>query len=345
MDCPECGATTGASTRTTTGASTRTAAGATTRIGIRPGTGIHARTGARASPTAFSGAPGIPGPSADVSHTRRRVRVLATTAVLALVCVGATVAAVAGSGGGNGGNDVEDTGIVAVPTGFGPPQLPGLAGGETDSGTESGTGTDSGTESGTGTESEAGGDVPSPDDGVTSMATGSGPDAGYTAWAGPGCASGEYREHGRFENGDAAWYTVTSGGHRGDSCDGRFSAVPMSGSPDQDRGSTAVWSWQLGKGYARCALAVYVPDSGQDRDTAGHPTVYRVLTDPSDITSAYAAFGVRQTAHRGGLVSVGSYRVEGESFSVQLLDRGRDWGSPDRYGAHHAAAQMKVDCA
>ncbi|MFE4831447.1 adhesin [Streptomyces sp. NPDC056672] len=267
---------------------------------------------------------------------------LATTAVLALVCVGATVAAVAGSGGGNGGNggnDVEDTGIVAVPTGFGPPQLPGLAGTETDDGV----GADSGTE--TGTESEAGGDVPSPDDGVTSMATGSGPDAGYTAWAGPGCASGEYREHGRFENGDAAWYTVTSGGHRGDTCDGRFSAVPMSGSPDQDRGSTAVWSWKLGKGYAKCALAVYVPDSGRDRDTAGHPTVYRVLTDPSDITSAYAAFGVRQTAHRGGLVSVGSYRVEGESFSVQLLDRGRDWGSPDRYGAHHAAAQMKVDCA
>ncbi|MEV0034903.1 adhesin [Streptomyces sp. NPDC050804] len=342
MGCPVCGAI------------TRTAAGATTRIGIRPGTGSHARTGARASPTAFSGIPGIPGPSAEVSHTRRRVRVLATMAVLALVCVGATVAAVAGSGGGNGGNggnDAEDTGIVAVPTGFGPPQLPGLAGGETDSGTGTESGTGAGTESGTGagtesgTESEAGGDVPSPDDGVTSMATGSGPDAGYTAWAGPGCASGEYREHGRFENGDAAWYTVTSGGHRGDTCDGRFSAVPMSGSPDQDRGSTAVWSWKLGKGYAKCALAVYVPDSGRDRDTSGHPTVYRVLTDPSDITSAYAAFGVRQTAHRGGLVSVGSYRVEGESFSVQLLDRGRDWGSPDRYGAHHAAAQMKVDCA
>ncbi|MFF3754614.1 adhesin [Streptomyces sp. NPDC002018] len=225
---------------------------------------------------------------------------LVTVVLLALGCVGATVAVVAGSGG----SAVEETGTVALPTGFGPPQLPGLGG------------------------------APDPE---------SGP--GYSAWAGPGCATGEYREHGRFENGDAAWYTVTSGGHRGDACDGRFSAVPMSGSPDQDRGSTAIWSWELGNGYAECALAVFVPDSGRDRDSAGHPTVYRVLSDPADARSAYASFGVRQTAHRGGLVSVGSYRVEGESFSVQLLDRGRDWGGAERYGAHHAAAQMKVDCA
>ncbi|MFD7894166.1 adhesin [Streptomyces sp. NPDC059743] len=260
------------------------------------------------------------------------MRVVATAAVLALGCVGATVVAVAGSGGGSGGSAVEDTEVAGVPTGFGPPQLPGLGG----------TGEPSGSEG------EAEGDGPSPDDDGTAPSdttAGSDPDGGYTAWAGPGCATGEYREHGRFENGDAAWYTVTSGGHQGDTCDGRFSAVPMSGSPDHDRGSTAVWSWKLGKGYAKCALAVYVPDSGRDRDTAGHPTVYRVLTDPADTTSVYAAFGVRQTAHRGSLVSVGSYRVEGESFSVQLLDRGRDWGGVERYGAHHAAAQMKVDCA
>ncbi|MFE4373390.1 adhesin [Streptomyces sp. NPDC056835] len=246
---------------------------------------------------------------------------------LALGSLGATLALVACSGGGGGGGSGADGAAArGVPTRIGPPELPGLGGGG--SSTPSSPSQDAGETFSPEPEPE-----PEPD-----------PDPGYSAWAGPGCASGEYSEHGRFENGDAAWYTVTNGGYEGGSCDGRFSAVPMSGSPAQDRGSTATWSWKLGKAYAKCALAVYVPDSGRPTDTAGHPTVYRVLRDPTDTTSAYAAFGVRQTAHRGSLVRVGSYRVEGESFSVQLLDRGRDWGSQDRYGAHHAAAQMKLNC-
>ncbi|WP_254407255.1 adhesin [Streptomyces sp. GMY02] len=246
--------------------------------------------------------------------------------VLTLCCVGATVAAVAGSGGGD---PVEDTGPRAAPTGFGPPQLPGLAG-AADPG-------ESADPAGTPPDSDA-------DSGADSA-------GGFTAWAGPGCTTGAYEEHGRFENGDAAWYTVPSGGHRDAACDGSFTAVPMSGSPDHDRGSTAIWSWKLGKEYARCALAVYVPDSGHAPDSAGHPTVYRVLTAASRTTSPAAShtpeptFGIRQTTHRGTLVDVGSYRVDGDSFSVQLLDRGQDWGTPDRYSAHHAAAQMKLACA
>ncbi|MEV6425847.1 adhesin [Streptomyces sp. NPDC051662] len=247
---------------------------------------------------------------------------------LALGTLGATLALVAGSDGGSG-SGADGAGARGVPTRIGPPELPGLDGGgsstpPTTPPTAPPTPTASATQD--------------PDEPPS-------PDPGYAAWAGPGCASGEYSEHGRFENGDAAWYTVTTGGYAGGSCDGRFSAVPMSGSPAQDRGSTATWSWKLGKAYEKCALAVYVPDSGRPTDTAGHPTVYRVLRDPTDTTSAYAAFGVRQTVHRGSLVSVGSYRVEGESFSVQLVDRGRDWGGRDRYGAHHAAAQMKLNCA
>ncbi|WP_328888533.1 adhesin [Streptomyces sp. NBC_00316] len=166
----------------------------------------------------------------------------------------------------------------------------------------------------------------------------------YAAWAGPGCSTGEYREHGRFENGDNGWYTVASGGYRGSTCDGRFSAVPMSGSPTEDRGNTATWSWHLGSGYHECALTVFVPDSGRDRDVAGDPTVYRVLSDPDDADSAYTGFAVRQTVHRGSPVEVSSYPVKGNTFAVQLIDRGRDWGDEARVGAHHAAAQLKVDC-
>ncbi|WP_442819759.1 adhesin [Streptomyces sp. NBC_00841] len=166
----------------------------------------------------------------------------------------------------------------------------------------------------------------------------------YTAWAGPGCTTGAYREHGRYEDDDDGWYTVGSGGYRGSSCDGRFSAVPMSGSPTEDRGNTATWSWHLGSGYQECALTVFVPSSGRDRDVAGNPTVYRVLSDPDDADSAYTGFAVRQTVHRGSPVDVSSYPVKGNTFAVQLVDRGRDWGDEELVGAHHAAAQMKVAC-
>ncbi|MFD3411302.1 adhesin [Streptomyces cyaneofuscatus] len=183
-----------------------------------------------------------------------------------------------------------------------------------------------------------------PEDPDAPGATGS-PEEGrrFTQWAGPGCTAGEYREYGRFERGEAGWYAVASGGFTGGGCDGRFSAVPMSGSPTEDRGSTATWSWHLGEGFRSCALTVFVPE-GRARDVAGDPTVYRVLSDPADAHSAYTGFAVRQTQHRGSAVEVGDYPVKGDAFAVLLIDRGRDWGASDRVGAHHAAAQMRVVC-
>ncbi|MEU6703398.1 adhesin [Streptomyces wuyuanensis] len=167
----------------------------------------------------------------------------------------------------------------------------------------------------------------------------------FEAWAGPGCTTGEYREVGRFENGDAAWYTVRKGGRSNPDCDGSFTAVPMSGSATKDTRATAIWSWELDDDYKTCALEVFVPRTNRASESAGDPTFYRVLADPDDVRSGYTGFGVRQTAHRGDLVSVKSYPVKGERvFAVQLLDRGRDWGSAERIGAHHAAAQMKLTC-
>ncbi|MFE7775767.1 adhesin [Streptomyces sp. NPDC057445] len=168
---------------------------------------------------------------------------------------------------------------------------------------------------------------------------------GFEQWAGPGCSTGRYREDGRFENGRAAWYTVPSGGRRDSSCDGSFSAVPMSGSAERDASSSATWSWDLDRSYKKCSLAVIVPSSTRASDVAGNPTLYRVLADPNDPGSGYTGFGVRQTVHRGELVPVGSYTVKGgTTFAVQLVDRGRDWGTAALVGAHHAAAQMKLTC-
>ncbi|MGW7367446.1 adhesin [Streptomyces sp. NPDC054841] len=189
--------------------------------------------------------------------------------------------------------------------------------------------------------------LPDDDESATSPPAGSPTSTapGFEQWAGPGCRTGHYREVGRFENGVAAWYTVRSGGQRDSSCDGSFTAVPMSGSATKDHGGTAIWSWDLDRSYRQCSLAVFVPRTNHATDVAGDPTLYRVLADPADVTSGYTGFGVRQTDHRGSLVQVGSYPVKGDKvFAVQLLDRGRDWGSAERLGAHHAAAQMRLNC-
>ncbi|MFE6700303.1 adhesin [Streptomyces sp. NPDC057718] len=268
---------------------------------------------------------------------RRRRALLAAGAVVAAGGL-VTVASLLVSGGGSVGGGSSRT-DAAGRAGAVPDRIGGAAPTRIAPGPDAGTDPDTGTDPGTGTGTEAPGtpDVPAPSE--------SPPDGNrFTQWAGPGCAEGTYRERGRFEGGDAGWYTVENGGFDGGGCDGRFSAIPMSGSPAEDRGSTAVWSWHLGRGFSECALTVFVPDSGRPRDAAGEPTVYRVLSDPDDADSAYTGFAVLQTEHRGSAVPVRSYPVKGDVFAVQLIDRGRDWGDARRVGAHHAAAQMRASC-
>lgn len=167
----------------------------------------------------------------------------------------------------------------------------------------------------------------------------------YSAWAGPGCTGGGlYRETGRFSDGFDGWYTVNIGGHKGDGCDGRFSAVPMSGSDTKDSGGRATWSWYVGSGYTTCSVAVVIPEANRDQDVAGDPTTYRVLADPDDEDSAIKSFEIDQTSLRGRGLIVEKIPVTNQQLAVQLVDRGKDWGSDERDGAHHAAAQMRAIC-
>ncbi len=266
---------------------------------------------------------------------RRRRALLAAGVVVAAGGL-ATVASLLVSGGGSVGGGSSRT-DAAGRAGAVPDRIGGAAPTRIAPGPDAGTETDTGT----GTEAPGAPDVPDPPVPSSERPADGGR---FAQWAGPGCAAGTYRERGRFESGDAGWYTVDSGGFDGGGCDGRFSAIPMSGSPTEDRGSTATWSWRLGRGFSECALTVFVPDSGRPRDAAGDPTVYRVLSDPDDVDSAYTGFAVLQTEHRGSAVPVRSYPVKGEVFAVQLIDRGRDWGDARRVGAHHAAAQMRASC-
>ncbi|MFE7131858.1 adhesin [Streptomyces sp. NPDC057638] len=165
----------------------------------------------------------------------------------------------------------------------------------------------------------------------------------YRAWAGPGCSGGgEYRERGRYHDGEDGWYSRARGGHRGHGCDGRFTAIPMSGSPDQDSAGSATWSWRLGPGYRHCALRVVVPRGERDQDAAGAPSVYQVLDHP-DADRPRRTFRLDQEALRGGTAVVRDLSVRGRWLTVRLTDRGVDWGE-GREGAHHAAAQMRAEC-
>ncbi|NUL04374.1 adhesin [Streptomyces lunaelactis] len=166
----------------------------------------------------------------------------------------------------------------------------------------------------------------------------------YSAWAGPGCSGGGlYKERGRYSDGDDGWYEVDEGGHRGDGCDGSFTAIPMSGSTTKDSDGTATWSWYVGSGYTTCSVSVVIPESRRDRDVAGEPTTYNVLADPDDQDSAIKSFRIDQTKLRGSGLIVEKIPVRNQQLAVQLVDRGQDWGG-DRDGAHHAAAQMRADC-
>lgn len=168
----------------------------------------------------------------------------------------------------------------------------------------------------------------------------------YTDYAGPSCPTpprGGYYEQNRFTDGDGGWYSLGGGGYVGHGCDGVFASVPMSGDPDKDAHSRVMWWWEPGTSARSCQVSVYVPKGPNDRDVAGHPTTYHVLTDPFDRTTKYDSFTVDQAGHRGQWVDVGSFAVKQGKIGIKLLDRGDDWSAGWNL-AHHAAAQMKVTC-
>ncbi|MEC4020232.1 hypothetical protein [Streptomyces sp. H27-D2] len=170
--------------------------------------------------------------------------------------------------------------------------------------------------------------------------------ATYDSVAGPSCPTpsrGGYYEQNRFNDGGHGWYNLTGGGYSDSGCTGVFASVPVSGDRNKDGNSRVMWWWEPGPGSRSCAISVYVPRGPSDRDVAGRPTTYDVLTDPFDPTTKVGGFTVDQIAHRASWVGVGTFAVKGGKIGVKLLDRGDDAssGMPD---AHHAAGQMKVNC-
>ncbi|MFG2914378.1 hypothetical protein ACGF0D_15990 [Kitasatospora sp. NPDC048298] len=171
------------------------------------------------------------------------------------------------------------------------------------------------------------------------------PQPAFQAVAGFGCSGpgGHFQEVGAFRQGTDGWVTVNSGGLTGDSCDGRYEAVPMSGDRNKDDNSTyALWTFDVGAAATSCGVSVYVPASGSIQQVGGAPAYYTVAgTAGADLGS----FTVDQIGHRGSWVEAGTFRPTGGSLVIRLHNRGQDWtGSGQPTHAHIAAAPVRVTC-
>ncbi|MFD8081258.1 hypothetical protein ACFV4F_06115 [Kitasatospora sp. NPDC059722] len=169
--------------------------------------------------------------------------------------------------------------------------------------------------------------------------------AGFRAVAGPGCSGpgARYQEVGAFHQGTDGWVTVNSGGYTGDSCNGQYDAVPMSGDRAKDDNSTyALWTFDVGASAAGCAVSVYVPDSTSVQQVGGAPAYYTVAgASGADLGS----FTVDQVSRHGSWVDAGTFRPQGGPLVIRLHNRGQDWtGSGQPTHAHLAGAALRVTC-
>ncbi|MER8187399.1 hypothetical protein [Kitasatospora sp. NPDC094015] len=169
--------------------------------------------------------------------------------------------------------------------------------------------------------------------------------APYRAVAGYGCngPGGRFKEVGSFDEGAGGWNTVSSGGWTGDSCDGRFAAVPMSGDRNKDDSSYyALWTFDVGSAAASCTVTVYVPANTSVKQVGGAPAYYTV---GSGSGGDLGSFTVDQVGNRGRWVDAGSFAPRDGTLTVKLHNRGVDFtGSGQKTYAHLAAAQIRVDC-
>jgi hypothetical protein len=165
----------------------------------------------------------------------------------------------------------------------------------------------------------------------------------YTAVAGEGCT--QTADHGYFRSGFASdWRTRGSGGLTTDGCHGAVVAVPMSGDARRDDNDNVIvwWFRTTPVTTGSCALSVYVPDTGNDSDSAGKPAHYLVFRTDNASGATAGQFDIDQTANRGRWVDAGRFPTGGK-LSVRMVTRGIDFG-PGRDGAHLGVSALRAIC-
>ncbi|MFI0465625.1 hypothetical protein ACH347_16235 [Saccharopolyspora sp. 5N102] len=165
----------------------------------------------------------------------------------------------------------------------------------------------------------------------------------FSGFAGPGCGSGSFSRPGYYANGNQGWLN-SGGAHAADGCDGSYSSLPMSGDPNRDGDNSAVWRFTTGDvKQGSCQVSVFVP-RGDLQHVGGDPSYYTVYQG-DETKGPSGDFRVFQTNRQGGWVDGGRFAVTGGRLTIKLHSRGKDWTDKGPTYAHHAAAQMKIDCS
>jgi len=107
--------------------------------------------------------------------------------------------------------------------------------------------------------------------------------------------------------------------------------------------SMAIWVAPATAVGASCAIAVYVPGTGNVLDAAGAPATYLVYATVNATGTPIAEFTVDQVHNQGGWVNASTFRLAGDQLAVRLATRGIDWG-PGRAGAHLGVSALRARC-
>jgi hypothetical protein len=180
--------------------------------------------------------------------------------------------------------------------------------------------------------------------------------SGWTAVAGPSCASGAgngFAAYGYYagtnSDGTTGWSTTTSGGYSGGSCTGGYLSLPVSGKADSfDPSRFALWTFDFSQQFtsASCQLSTYVPESSDRRLVGGAPAYYYYYQSDYTYGSTDAPLGgylVSQVSNPGSWVTGTSFKVRTGKVTVKLVDAGSTAGSGAQ-DAHVAAAQVRITC-
>jgi hypothetical protein len=162
----------------------------------------------------------------------------------------------------------------------------------------------------------------------------------FSVVAGPGCGGGGYTRVGYYTDGKSGWL-AGSDGYSGAGCDGRFDALPMSGTTTGDDPSLyARWTFDPGA-HRQCAVTVYTPENGSKVYVGGSPAHFSVHQVTGG--TSLAGFHIDQPASRGRWVSGASFTAGGP-FYVRLDNTGQDWTGNRKTYAHVAAGRIRATC-
>lgn len=170
----------------------------------------------------------------------------------------------------------------------------------------------------------------------------------FTATTGYGCHESSalvFEQHGFWSSGKNGWIRLNKGGWGSNGCNGTFDAMPMSGSSTKDDADNyATWQFRTGSvTRGTCYASVFVPNDSNAEHVGGHPSTYLIYTGWTPSGTARYALQVDQVKQRNHWVTV-KVPVSGGAIAVKLLSRGIDHSGGHPTYAHHAVAQVRVEC-